>query len=96
MTQLLPSVKEMVTDANQRVKSALARVIMRLSPILGKVISELIIIIVGELTVALFQNNTTEHLLPLFLSQLKDECPDVRLNIISNLDFVNASSSCRL
>ena len=89
MTQLLPSVKEMVTDANQRVKSALARVIMRLSPILGKVISELIIIIVGELTVALFQNNTTEHLLPLFLSQLKDECPDVRLNIISNLDCVN-------
>ena len=29
------------------------------------------------------------HLLPLFLSQLKDECPDVRLNIISNLDCVN-------
>ena len=37
----------------------------------------------------LFQNNTIEHLLPLFLSQLKDECPDVRLNIISNLDCVN-------
>lgn len=36
-----------------------------------------------------FQNNTIEHLLPLFLSQLKDECPDVRLNIISNLDCVN-------
>jgi serine/threonine-protein phosphatase 2A regulatory subunit A len=30
-----------------------------------------------------------EHLLPLFLSQLKDECPEVRLNIISNLDCVN-------
>ena len=37
----------------------------------------------------MFQNNTIEHLLPLFLSQLKDECPDVRLNIISNLDCVN-------
>ena len=35
------------------------------------------------------KNNTIEHLLPLFLSQLKDECPDVRLNIISNLDCVN-------
>lgn len=33
--------------------------------------------------------NTVEHLLPLFLIQLKDECPEVRLNIISNLDCVN-------
>jgi len=52
------------------VKSALASVIMGLSPILGK-------------------DNTIEHLLPLFLTQLKDECPEVRLNIISNLDCVN-------
>ena len=36
--QLLPCVKELVTDANQYVKSALASVIMGLSPILGKVI----------------------------------------------------------
>ena len=35
------------------------------------------------------KTNTIEHLLPLFLSQLKDECPEVRLNIISNLDCVN-------
>ena len=33
--------------------------------------------------------STIEHLLPLFLTQLKDECPEVRLNIISNLDCVN-------
>ena len=33
--------------------------------------------------------STIEHLLPLFLNQLKDECPEVRLNIISNLDCVN-------
>ena len=39
MTQLLPCVKELVTDANQHVKSALASIIMGLSPILGKVIS---------------------------------------------------------
>lgn len=37
----------------------------------------------------LFYYSTIEHLLPLFLSQLKDECPEVRLNIISNLDCVN-------
>lgn len=62
--------KDLVTDGNQHVKSALAGVIMGLSPILGK-------------------ENTVTHLLPLFLSQLKDECPEVRLNIISNLDCVN-------
>ncbi|XP_010573539.1 PREDICTED: serine/threonine-protein phosphatase 2A 65 kDa regulatory subunit A alpha isoform-like, partial [Haliaeetus leucocephalus] len=62
--------QELVSDANQHVKSALASVIMGLSPILGK-------------------DNTVEHLLPLFLAQLKDECPEVRLNIISNLDCVN-------
>ena len=93
MNQILPCVKELVSDANQHVKSALAAVIMGLSPILGK-------------------DNTIEHLLPLFLTQLKgrkkslkirqyftvdlyfslflDECPEVRLNIISNLDCVNS------
>ena len=88
MTQLLPCVKELVTDANQHVKSALASVIMGLSPILGKVTSA------NDnpgpsIHNVWFQTNTIEHLLPLFLSQLKDECPDVRLNIISNLDCVN-------
>ncbi|KAJ6669997.1 SERINE/THREONINE-PROTEIN PHOSPHATASE PP2A 65 KDA REGULATORY SUBUNIT, partial [Salix viminalis] len=32
---------------------------------------------------------TIEQLLPIFLSLLKDEFPDVRLNIISKLDQVN-------
>jgi serine/threonine-protein phosphatase 2A regulatory subunit A len=32
-----------------------------------------------------FAFSTIEHLLPMFLSQLKDDCPEVRLNIISNL-----------
>ncbi|XP_071495704.1 serine/threonine-protein phosphatase 2A 65 kDa regulatory subunit A beta isoform-like [Diadema antillarum] len=76
MTSILPYVLAtfvptgLVSDANQHVKSALASVIMGLSPILGK-------------------DNTIQHLLPLFLAQLKDECPEVRLNIISNLDCVN-------
>uniref|UniRef100_A0A4W2CFQ3 Uncharacterized protein n=1 Tax=Bos indicus x Bos taurus TaxID=30522 RepID=A0A4W2CFQ3_BOBOX len=60
MTQILPCIKELVSDANQHVKSALASVIMGLSPILGK-------------------DSTIEHLLPLFLAQLKDECPEVRV-----------------
>ncbi|XP_015586604.1 serine/threonine-protein phosphatase 2A 65 kDa regulatory subunit A alpha isoform isoform X1 [Cephus cinctus] len=70
MSNVLPYIKELVSDPNQHVKSALASVIMGLSPILGK-------------------HLTIEHLLPLFLCQLKDECPEVRLNIISNLDCVN-------
>ena len=36
------------------------------------------------------QEVTIEQLLPIFLSLLKDENPDVRLNIISKLDQVNA------
>ena len=70
MNHILPHVKDLVNDTNQHVKSALAGVIMGLSPVVGK-------------------DNTIEHLLPLFLTQLKDECPEVRLNIISNLDCVN-------
>ncbi|KAF3489219.1 hypothetical protein F2Q69_00054270 [Brassica cretica] len=35
------------------------------------------------------KDSTIEHLLPIFLSLLKDEFPDVHLNIISKLDQVN-------
>jgi len=70
MSSILPCVKDLAVDPNQHVKSALAAVIMGLSPILGK-------------------DNCIEHLLSLFLTMLKDECPEVRLNIISNLDCVN-------
>lgn len=50
--------------------------------------SALASVIMG-LSPILGRHNTIEHLLPLFLTQLKDECPEVRLNIISNLDCVN-------
>jgi serine/threonine-protein phosphatase 2A regulatory subunit A len=36
-----------------------------------------------------FFSSTLEHLLPLFLNQLKDDYPEVRLNIISNLECIN-------
>lgn len=58
ITQILPCIKELVSDATQHVKSALASVIMVLSLILGK-------------------DNTIKSLLPLFLAQLKDRCPEV-------------------
>ncbi len=39
---------------------------------------------------------TIEHLLPLFLHLLKDDFPDVRLNIISKLETVNTGIEHRL
>lgn len=41
------------------------------------------------------QEATIDHLLPIFLALLKDEFPDVRLNIISKLDQVNQVSPVR-
>lgn len=41
------------------------------------------------------QDATIEQLLPIFLSLLKDEFPDVRLNIISKLDQVNQVCGAR-
>lgn len=69
LTHILPVVKELVTDPNQHVKTALASVIMGLAPILGK-------------------DLTMEHLLPIYLTLLRDETAEVRLNIISSLDKV--------
>ena len=65
--------KASVLTFSSVLQSALASVIMGLSPILGK-------------------NNTIEHLLPLFLSQLKDECPDVSINIFEVKIFLNPST----
>ncbi|XP_073095937.1 serine/threonine-protein phosphatase 2A 65 kDa regulatory subunit A beta isoform isoform X1 [Manis javanica] len=76
LIQILPYIKELVSDTNEHVKSALASVSMGLSTVLGR-------------------ENTTEHLLPLILAQLKDECPEVRLNIISNLEYVNEVTGIR-
>ena len=55
-------------------------------------------LVIMELAPLLGKSATIDHLLPLFLSLLKDETPDVRLNIISKLDqvslFLHASHSC--
>lgn len=44
--------------------------------------------VVMELAPTLGKAATIDHLLPVFLSLLKDDIPDVRLNIISKLDQV--------
>lgn len=44
--------------------------------------------VVMELAPQLGKQPTIEHLVPVFLSLLKDPNPDVRLNVISKLDQV--------
>ena len=46
-------------------------------------------LVIMELAPLLGKQATIDHLLPLFLSLLKDEYPEVRLNIISKLDQVS-------
>jgi len=94
LEKIIPCVKDLVTDASQHVRSSLAQQIGGLSPILGK----------NQLVSPLFSFpifsfpfshpppslcSTIETLLPMFLQLLKDEFPEVRLNIISKLDTVN-------
>jgi hypothetical protein len=47
--------------------------------------------VVLELAPLLGKAPTIEHLVPVFLSLLKDPFPDVRLNVISKLDQVGAA-----
>nr|CAH8862808.1 unnamed protein product [Trichobilharzia regenti] len=71
MQQLLPAIKNLTSESNTHVKSALAGAILGLAPLVGKA-------------------STIEHLLPIFLAQLNDDNPEVRLNVISNLEQVNS------
>lgn len=47
---------------------------------------------ISGLAPLLSKDPTIEHLLPLFLHLLKDDFPEVRLNIISKLETVNSGS----
>lgn len=84
----MPAVEDLVSDSSQQVRASFGTQISGLAPILGK----------QEFVHSLLQlhkhsliapSRTTEHLLPMFLQMLKDEFPEVRLNIISKLDLVN-------
>jgi serine/threonine-protein phosphatase 2A regulatory subunit A len=44
---------------------------------------------ISGLAPILGKDETIAHLLPMFLNMLKDDFPDVRLNIISKLELVN-------
>jgi len=93
---ILPCVKELVTDSSQHARGsllphsiALFHVLMAsfwFCPLLPK--AALASVIMG-LAPVFGRENTIEHLLDLFLQLLKDDFPEVRLNIISKLDEVN-------
>lgn len=51
---------------------------------------------ISGLAPLLGKESTIEHLLPLFLQLLKDDFPEVRLNIISKLETVNSGTSMTL
>jgi len=48
---------------------------------------------ISGLAPLLDKEHTIEHLLPLFLQLLKDDFPEVRLNIISKLETVDTGKS---
>lgn len=88
--EILPCVKELTSDASQHVRGSLATQISGLAPILGKEqYVPYLSVVPGYMTHLHLKCSTIEHLLPLFLQLLKDEAPEVRLNIISKLDKVN-------
>jgi serine/threonine-protein phosphatase 2A regulatory subunit A len=49
---------------------------------------------ISGLAPILGKDETIAHLLPMFLNMLKDDFPDVRLNIISKLELVNKGFIC--
>lgn len=70
VSEILPVVEEMVSDASQHVRSALASNIMGLAPNLAT-------------------SDAVNTLVDVVMALLKDEFPEVRLNVISRLEKVS-------
>ena len=102
---IIPCIKELVTDTSQHARSSLASHLSGLSPLIGKeqLVFVKIIVITDFLTfTSLFLffvyilYSTIDQLVPLFLQLLKDENAEVRLNVISKLEKVNDGIDCIL
>lgn len=79
---VLTCVQKLVTDKSEHVRGMLF--FLQINIILAALAS-----VIMNLAPALGKDDTIKFLLPMFLQLLKDEFPDVRLNIISRLDAVN-------
>uniref|UniRef100_A0A8C5DQG2 Serine/threonine-protein phosphatase 2A 65 kDa regulatory subunit A beta isoform n=1 Tax=Gouania willdenowi TaxID=441366 RepID=A0A8C5DQG2_GOUWI len=97
---LVPAFQNLLKDCEAEVRAAAANKVkgkrlnimlpfIRLIQYTNQHVKSALASVIMGLSTILGKDNTIEHLLPLFLAQLKDECPEVRLNIISNLDCVN-------
>ncbi|KAL3338529.1 hypothetical protein AABB24_027583 [Solanum stoloniferum] len=85
-TDLVPAYVRLLRNNEAEVRIAAAGKATKFSQILSPELSI-------EHILPCVKDATIEHLFPIFLSLLKDEFPDVRLNIISKLDQVNQSIS---
>jgi serine/threonine-protein phosphatase 2A regulatory subunit A len=74
--------------AGEAVISALLPCVKELSTDSSQFVRTALASVVMELAPLLGKAATIEHLLPVFLALLKDDYPDVRLNIISKLEQV--------
>jgi serine/threonine-protein phosphatase 2A regulatory subunit A len=75
--------------AGEAVISALLPCVKELSTDSSQFVRTALASVVMELAPLLGKAATIEHLLPVFLALLKDDYPDVRLNIISKLEQVH-------
>lgn len=91
MEKLLPHVQTLTSDPSEHVRSALASVIMGARGAgAARCGSAALTGAAAGLSPLVGKDVTIAQLLPLFLQLLKDENPEVRLNIISKLDAVNS------
>uniref|UniRef100_A0A1I7XUN7 Protein phosphatase PP2A regulatory subunit A n=1 Tax=Heterorhabditis bacteriophora TaxID=37862 RepID=A0A1I7XUN7_HETBA len=91
LNNILPVVKDLVTDPNQVRNTLFKHQIFRfllITAILQHVKTELAGVIMG-LAPLVGKDNTVNLLLPIYMQLLKDSTAEVRLNIISSLDKVN-------
>ena len=79
-------------ESSVQVVSAILPCVKELAADSSQYVRSALASVVMELAPVLGKAATIEHLLPVFLSLLKDDFPDVRLNIISKLDQVLVGS----
>ena len=82
----------LMADACAQVMSALLPCVKELAADGSQYVRSALASVIMELAPILQKPATIEHLLPIFLSLLKDEFPEVRLNIIGKLDQVCGTS----
>lgn len=87
-TSQIPGFAKLINDPSD-VLARIFPVVRELSNDASQHVRAVLALQISGLAPLLGKEATNEHLLPIFLSLLKDDFPDVRLHIISKLDQVN-------